>query len=222
MRYTRNPVIKSEVELCHLIKPLLEADGSVLYPEVMGMDYLAVKDNLYIAIEVKTVMCAKVVEQAWERKHSGLVDGATILIPHDNFVRANKKFWIEICTKLGLGIMTYHYGGLKTIVTMSLSPREKEDITPLLRPEALVHTEAGLPSCKRWGELDLIQCKYLDYIGSDNCVDLDNAIKNVQPEFVGKRGGVLQKGRDYVAMLILGGRWPKLRLSHGTLRKAEA
>jgi hypothetical protein len=82
-----------------------------------------------------------------------------------------------------------------------------------------------MPSCKRWGELDVIQCKYVDYIknsdgylyGYQDRFALDLAIAAVQPEFVGKRGKVLQKGRDYVASLIYWGRWAKLGLDNGKL-----
>jgi hypothetical protein len=221
----RNLGIKSEVELCHTIRPLFEADGSTLYPEIQGIDYLAVKGETYIAIEVKTTMCAKVVEQAWDRLNSGLVNGATICVPYEHFVSANNMFWREVCTKLSVGIITYRNGKLLTEVPMSLRPREKEDLTALLRPEALQHTQAGMPSCKRWGELDVIQCKYVDYIKNvdgylycnQDRFSLDLAIAAVQPEFVGKRGKVLQKGRDYVAALIYWNRWSKLGLDNGKL-----
>lgn len=215
----RNLAIKSEVELCQTIRPLFEQDGAVLYPEIRGIDYLAVKDDNYIAIEVKTTMCAKVVEQAWDRLRSGLVNGATICIPYEQFVSANNIFWMEVCAKLSVGIITYRRGKLITEVPMQLIPREKDDLTPLLRPEAREHTQAGMPSCKRWGELDVIQCKYVDFFTYNGFTSttLDAAIMHVQPEFVGKRGKVLQKGRDYVASLIYWGRWAKLGLVDGRL-----
>ena len=214
----RNLGIKSEVELCQTIRPLFEADGSVLYPEIQGIDYLAVKDDNYVAIEVKTAMCAKVVEQAWERLHSGLVNGATICIPLEQFVSANTIFWREVCTKLSVGIITYGRGKLCTEVPMTLRPREKDTLTKLLIPEALQHTQAGMPSCKRWGELDVTQCKYVDFLTEYGPkTSMDAAIMHVQPEFVGKRGKVLQKGRDYVASLVYWGRWAKLGLQDGKL-----
>lgn len=237
----RRPVTyATEADLAAATRSLLEAQGWVVWPEIMGIDLVAMRGPFVMAIETKLRWCAHVLEQAWNRRE--LVNAVVAVVPLDQLPDPWAKPMLQASARcLGIGVAGVGDGwhrrrvrGITPYVCARVRERKSEELVSCLRPEALNHAVAGRPGSRRWSHYDATELDYVAWIQNeenhrrslgwepnDRSFDMDEAIRGVQPGYLGKRGQVLQRGRDMVGILIRSGRWRRLRLDGTRLSIAE-
>lgn len=226
-RFPRQEAFTTEAELCQVAIESFRAQGWEVWQEILGVDIVLRRpgETAILAVEAKLSLNPKVLEQAWERRNSGMFDASYVLVPGPYYgVGQIPRFWAEVMRALGLGCWAFTPEG-DDRVTLILPARDiqrvRKDVERLLVPEAQDHTQAGKPSCKQWNEYDMLELKICAWLKEqaeadffryrdEKKVPLDHMIKDIFPRFVGKKGAVLQKGREYV-MQLCGGMSGKLK-----------
>lgn len=234
----------SEAELARDCMQLMEASGWTVYPEILGIDLVCERSGYLLAIEAKQELNWKVLEQAFERRP--LVNAVCVCVPgHSDYGSPCDRWrWGATSGRLMTSTMEYNGIGLlwvgrthpesgprMTIVRQAVAGvRSREEILPLLVPEARTHTVPGMPSCKRWSHWDVLELKYVDAIRKATPTRyeefhgkfrLEMIIAKVEPGGLRRDGAPLAKTIDRVCALILNGRWHRLRLEAGLVWVAE-
>lgn len=112
----------TEIELAkHFVNYL--SDGFELYFEVQGVDIVAKSGNILTAIEVKTSLNFKVIEQAQDNILNYHYSYIAVPRPKSGF-----HFGYRICELFGIGVLTYrdNYNG----------PEIREEVKPRLNRKA--------------------------------------------------------------------------------------
>lgn len=125
----------TEIELAkHFVNYLSE--NNELYFEVQGVDIVAKSGNILTAVEVKTSLNFKVIEQA--KCNLSKFHYSYIAVPQPKI----EHFGFEICKMLGIGVLTfdniYAYG-----------PKIREREKPKLNRKALTHLVKLHPDQKK-------------------------------------------------------------------------
>ncbi len=94
-----------ETDLFKPIKRLLESQGYLVKAEVKDIDVLACKDDIYIAVELKTKISLKLIYQAVDRQKT--MDIVYISIPKSSIPksRALYKQFIHLLKRLEIGLI---------------------------------------------------------------------------------------------------------------------
>lgn len=215
----------SESHLASHARDLLTSRGWTVYPEIRGIDLVGVSPlNQIYAIECKMDFNTAVLKQCWGRLPH--VDAAVALIPGTRHYRLRQSsFECTLAKELGLGVWSADTS-LTELLIPRVRPRQTDEVSSVLVPQARNHTQPGLPSCRRWGKWDVLQERYVSYLlgvagGSDIGYNLRLAIIAVEPELGGKRTPLLQKNLESRERLIACRRWAKLELVNSSPQRVR-
>ena len=183
----------SEKELASVVIENLKKEGWTTYPEILGIDIVAVKDDKIIAVEAKKHFNLKVISQAY--KNRNFVNETWIAVTAG--WQSLEDMGLIIARKLNIGVMFVSKMSLGTetkyTVNNSFHPESlpfKKSIIELLQPEAQTYAEAGSSGGKQWSNFTLTVSKFKSFIKQNNACTLTEAVRGIKHHYAHDKSAV--------------------------------
>lgn len=114
-----------EFELYEPIKELLIASGYQVKGEVKDIDVLASKDDVYVAVELKTSISIKLIYQAIDRQKT--MDMVYVGLPKTALPKQRRRYqeWIYLLKRLEIGLIVVNHKQAEVILDIDAYDREK-------------------------------------------------------------------------------------------------
>jgi len=172
-------VDKPEALLAAVVVSWLESEGWDVYQEVSGVDIVAIRGSVVWAVECKTVMSFKVLDQAVDRMAD--CHCAWVATPPRREQRALAK---KICASLGVGWMTVGKDGKVTVVSRPFfNRRAKDRLRKAVRPEHKTFARAGSSTGRSWTPFKETCRELVAMVVRHPGIELRQAVKQIKHHY---------------------------------------